>query len=132
MPLRVPPWRARSLGARGEDAAARLMRREGLRIVARNLDLGFGELDLVCEDRSSGALVVVEVKARLIDPRDPRSSHPESNITGAKRAKLRALTDALRRDERWSGRPVRIDVVAVLFERGRRRPSEVRRYASAL
>ena len=124
--------RRRSLGARGEDAAARLMRRSGCRVVARNLDLGFGELDLVCEDRSDGALVVVEVKARMGSARDPRSGSPESSITDAKRAKLRSLTSALMREERWRGRAVRIDVVAVVFTRGRRRPVAIRHYKSAV
>jgi len=131
-PIRVLLRRDRSLGARGEDAAAGLMRRKGLRVVARNLDLGMGELDLVCERRSDGALVVVEVKTRQIDPGDPRSARPESNITSAKRAKLRALTTALMGQDRWRGRTVRIDVVAVLYEKGRRRPLELRHYESAV
>ena len=124
--------RRRSLGARGEDAAARFMRRTGCRVVARNLDLGFGELDLVCEDRTDGGLVVVEVKARTGWAGDARSGSPESSITDAKRSKLRSLTSALMREERWRGRPVRIDVVAVVFAPGRRRPVAIRHYRSAV
>jgi putative endonuclease len=50
------------LGRTAEDAAAALLEREGLRIVARNVRLREGEIDLVCRD--GNAWVFVEVKCR--------------------------------------------------------------------
>jgi putative endonuclease len=49
-------------GRRGEDLAARFLEESGYRVVARNLHLPGGEIDLVCVDGMT--LVFVEVKAR--------------------------------------------------------------------
>ena len=56
------PWWRRWFGNRSERAAARFLRRQGHRIVARNWRCSLGELDLVTLDR--GCLVFVEVRAR--------------------------------------------------------------------
>jgi putative endonuclease len=54
----------RRMGAAGEDAALKHLRRAGLRLIDRNVRLGrTGELDLIMDDR--GYLVFVEVKAML-------------------------------------------------------------------
>jgi len=50
------------LGRAAEEAAAKLLERSGLRIVARNVKLRHGEIDLVCRDRE--IWVFVEVKCR--------------------------------------------------------------------
>lgn len=52
-------------GARGreaEDAAARFLEKQGLRIVDRNYRMRGGEIDLICQDGRT--LVFVEVRAR--------------------------------------------------------------------
>lgn len=119
----------RGVWARGERAAARVMRSAGCRVIARNLRLGPGEIDLLCFDRRAGEFVVVEVKAR-IDRGDGR--RPEDAITAAKKRKLVQLVRALQREDRVRGRPIRVDVVAVTFAPGRRRAVEVRRYERAV
>ncbi|MCC5823144.1 MAG: YraN family protein [Phycisphaerales bacterium] len=119
----------RGIWKRGERAAARAMRRAGCRVIARNLVLGPGEIDLLCLERKTGAFVVVEVKAR-IDRGDGR--RPEDAITAAKKRKLVQLARALQRDGRVRGKPIRIDVVAVVFASGRRRAVEVRRFEGAV
>src|SRR5262245_5729746 len=50
------------VGQEGEAAAEAFLRREGYRIIARNLRSSLGELDLVAED--GAVLVFIEVKAR--------------------------------------------------------------------
>jgi len=55
----------RRLGQEGESAAEAYLRQKGYRIVARNLRLSVGELDVVAEDGQ--VLVFVEVKARRTD-----------------------------------------------------------------
>ncbi len=57
--VRIP---SRKLGARGERRAAWYYRLRGYRIVARNVRLRDGEIDLVV--RRGGVLVFVEVKTR--------------------------------------------------------------------
>ena len=104
-------WR-RLFGRAAEDAAAELLRRRGLRVLARNWRSGPLELDLVCEDGDT--LVFVEVRAR--DTAGMVS--PLESLTSAKR---RALCKAARRylevTDGWA-RPCRFDVVAVLGGQG--------------
>lgn len=115
---------------RGERAAAAVMRRKGCRVVRRNLTLSPGEIDLLCVDRRTGVFVLVEVKARLVRAGETR--RPEDAITAAKRRKLLQLARTLLVEERVRGAGLRIDVVAVEFEPGVRRPSAVRHYERAV
>lgn len=132
--LRRPLWPApredrHGVWVRGERAAARVMRRAGCRVLARNLRLAPGEIDLLCQDRRSGEFVVVEVKARLART---HATRPEETVTATKRRKLIQLVHALQREQRVRGKPVRIDVVAVEFHPGRRRAASVRHYERAV
>lgn len=126
-------WRidesARGIWRRGERAAAWRMRRSGCRVIARNLRLGPGEIDLLCRHRRTGCYVLVEVKARIVSDGPWR---PEDQLTAAKRRKLLQLAGALRREERVRRAGLRIDLVAVEFERGKRRPAAVRHYERAV
>lgn len=110
---------------RGERAAAGVMRRAGCRVVARNLRLREGEIDLLCQERRGGRFVLVEVKARLVTGDGFR---PEDAVTHAKQTKLLTLARALMREERVRARGLRIDVVAVEFRSGERRPASVRHH----
>lgn len=71
-------------GARAEDLCAQLLRRAGLRILARNWRCRHGEIDLVAEDR--GTLVFAEVRLR----RSNRFGGAAESVTGAKRQRLLA------------------------------------------
>ncbi|MGH8736167.1 MAG: YraN family protein [Burkholderiales bacterium] len=71
-------------GARAEDLCAQLLRRAGLRILARNWHCRHGEIDLVAEDR--GTLVFAEVRMR----RDDRYGGAAESVTRAKRQRLLA------------------------------------------
>src|SRR5688572_20115087 len=50
----------KSLGQRGEDAAARYLKRKGYRLLARHLDSPLGELDIIAVDGRT--IVFAEVK----------------------------------------------------------------------
>ncbi|MCC6580214.1 MAG: YraN family protein, partial [Phycisphaeraceae bacterium] len=69
MNLRFPwRWIRRQLsrlatGQRGEQLAAQYLRRQGYRILARNLRFRFGEIDLLAMAPDGLTVVVVEVKA---------------------------------------------------------------------
>ncbi len=112
----------------GEDRDA--VWRRGFRVIKRNLRLSPGEIDLLCRDRGSGRFVLVEVKARLVDPGSNR--RPEDAITDAKRRKLLVLAKSLMRDDRVRDAGLRIDVIAVEFARGRHPPVAVRHYERAV
>jgi putative endonuclease len=71
-------------GARAEDLCAALLRRAGLRILARNWRCRHGEIDLVAEE--GGTLVFAEVRLR----RDAGYGGAAESVTAAKRARLLA------------------------------------------
>lgn len=73
-----------SLGVRAEELCADLLRRAGLRILARNWRCRLGEIDLVAEEGDT--LVFAEVRLR----RDARYGGAAESITAAKRARLLA------------------------------------------
>ena len=53
------------LGRRGEEAAARFLKRRGYKILYRNFRAPKGgEIDLVCREKATDTLVFVEVKTR--------------------------------------------------------------------
>jgi putative endonuclease len=73
-------------GRAAEEAAAVMLRREGYRVLARNLVTPYGEIDIVAERK--GALVFVEVKARRAGG---VAGTPEDALT---RAKIRRVARA--------------------------------------
>jgi putative endonuclease len=95
------------LGARGERAAARYLRRRGYAIVRRNWRGRAGEIDLVA--LHGGVLVFVEVKTRAQD----RFGGPIEAIGGEKRRRIARLAAEFLRAHRLEERSVRFDVVSV-------------------
>jgi len=71
-------------GARAEDLCAELLRKAGLRVLARNWRCRHGEIDLVAEEGST--LVFAEVRFR----RDQRYGGAAESVTAAKQARLLA------------------------------------------
>lgn len=71
-------------GAWAEDAAARLLERAGLRVVARNYRVRGGEIDLIAHE-PDGTTVFVEVKQR----RRSRFGTPGEHLGARKRALVR-------------------------------------------
>ncbi|HUN70299.1 MAG TPA: YraN family protein [Burkholderiales bacterium] len=69
-------------GARAEELCADLLRRAGLRVLARNWRCRHGEIDLVAEEGRT--LVFAEVRYR----RDARYGGAAESVTAAKRARL--------------------------------------------
>ena len=69
-------------GARAEELCAQLLRKSGLRVLARNWRCRHGEIDLVAEEGVT--LVFAEVRYR----RDPRYGGAAESVTAAKQARL--------------------------------------------
>ena len=120
----------KSVWVRGEEAAAKHIKSQGYKILARNLHLKMGEIDILCHDQANNCVVVVEVKARV--RKSDATPNPESNITAAKKRKLRTLAKAIRSREDCQGMGIRIDVVAVEFAADQTKPIAVRHYRSAV
>ncbi len=111
--LRAP----RPLAERGEQAAARYLRRRGYHIIARRDRSRLGEIDLVAVDGRT--VVFVEVKTR--DSAD--AGHPAEAVDAAKQRRLtRAALGYLKR-HRLLNCPARFDVVAITWPAGQPRPT---------
>ena len=109
----------RSLGDRGESAAARYLRRHRLRIVARQVRDVFGEIDLVAIDGRT--VVFVEVKTR----RTMTACQTLSAVTPEKQRRIsRSALRFMRRHDLLEC-AARFDVVAVIWPRQQRRPQVV-------
>lgn len=96
-----------ALGLLGEKTAARFLEGRGLRVVARRVRTGRGEIDLVALE--GGEVVFVEVKTR----QGAAFGLPEEAVTAHKRRQLRAAAETYLAEREMHRRPFRIDVVAV-------------------
>jgi putative endonuclease len=92
-------------GRLAEDLAARLIESRGGRILARNVRVGRGEVDLVAE--LDGEPVVVEVRS-VANPGGPLDATPLEAFDAAKAAQVRRLAGRLRCR--------RVDLMAVRFD----------------
>jgi putative endonuclease len=101
------------LGKRGESAAARHLRKQGLRIIARNFRARSGEIDIVAIEGQT--LVFVEVKSSL----DAGRGDPLQRINRAKARRIRRAAALCRKLAGREFPAIRIDGVAVDFIRGR-------------
>lgn len=101
----------RQRGQRGERLAAQHLKKQGYRLLARNVRSKHGELDLIALDPDRKTIVSVEVKAGAANPSYP----PERHVTAAKQRKIVALTAQFARRHRLTGCPFRFDVIAVEF-----------------
>ena len=122
----VRVWNRRllpTLGDRGETAALRHLLRSGLDVVARNVHIGGGELDLVAWDGDT--LVFVEVKTR--GRRDAFA--PQVAVNRAKEEQVTRLALAFCHRYGLETVPLRFDVMAVTLEEGR--PPEIRHFQKA-
>lgn len=106
----------RSLGERGERAAARFLRRRGMKIVARGQRERFGELDLVAVERRT--VVFVEVKTRI----SLRGGHPAEAVDDDKQRRILLAALAFLKRNRLLECAARFDIVAVTWPEGRGRP----------
>ncbi len=109
-------WAPKPLDVRGEQAAARFLRRRGLRILAWRDRSNLGEIDLVALDRRT--LVFVEVKSR----ESSDLGHPSEAVDREKQRRLTRAALAYLKRHRLLETPARFDVVAVTWPDGCRTP----------
>jgi putative endonuclease len=95
------------LGARGERAAEKYLKRHGYRIVTRNFRASGAEIDLVAMDGET--LVFVEVKTR----RSLAAGTPEEAVDMRKQSRLRRAGEAFASRYGAGERTMRFDIVAV-------------------
>lgn len=112
MPFDPRRWLARLLGDRGERLAARVLKRKGYRILARQCRGRLGELDLVALD--GDCLVFVEVKTRSTD----RAGRPGEAVDRNKRGRLTRAALAWLKSRNLLEHRSRFDIVAITWRPG--------------
>lgn len=100
--------RNQELGARGEEAATRFLRRRGYEIVERNWACFAGEADIVAIDGE--VLVFAEVKTR----RGIERGFPSEAVDRAKQERYERIALAYLRDHCTDEVVVRFDVIAIV------------------
>ncbi len=118
----ISHWRRRlfppkTLGQRGEEAAARYLRRRRYKILARGHRFRLGELDLVALDGRT--IVFVEVKTR----ESAEVGHPSEAVDHDKQRKLTQMALSFLKRHRLLEYPTRFDVIAITWPPGGRRPT---------
>ena len=97
----------KAIGATVEHAALEFLQARGLELLARNVQVRGGELDLVMQDGAS--MVFVEVRYRA----DPAFGGGAASVDRGKRRKLvHAAQLFLARNPRLANAPCRFDVIA--------------------
>jgi len=102
-------WLARAFGNRGERLAAKHLRRQGYKIIARQFTNRYGEIDIIARD--GDCLVFVEVKTR----KDNAAGDPAEAVNHAKQKQLtRAALGYLKSKGLLDARS-RFDVIAITW-----------------
>jgi putative endonuclease len=110
-------FRPKPLGRRGEDAAAKYLKRQGYRLIARGVRSRLGELDIIAADGRT--VVFVEVKTR----RSGDAGHPTEAIDAAKQRRMTRAALAYLKAKGLLDYSARFDVVAVTWPEDARRPT---------
>lgn len=98
----------RQSGRRWEARARDYLRRHGVKVLLAGYECRFGEIDLVCVDGQT--LALVEVRARG----SGSVAAALETVDARKRRKLvRTARHFLMRHPEWSERPLRFDVIAI-------------------
>lgn len=96
-------------GDSAEGLAAKFLQKKGLRILGRQYRTKLGEIDLIAKDGDE--IVFVEVKAR----KSAAFGYPEESVTPAKLRKIANTAEMYMREKNFTGRPYRVDVIAIEF-----------------
>lgn len=112
----------KSLGQRGEDFAARYLKRLGYKIVGRQVDLGVGELDIVAVDVHAvggRTIVFVEVKTRASDA----AGQPAEAVDAERQTRLTRAAVAYLKAHGLLEYRARFDVIALIWPAGAKQPT---------
>lgn len=115
------------IGQRGEQAAARLLRRKGLIVVAHGESDRAGEIDLIAVDRRNRLLIFVEVKTFATE----KPGHPAERVDEEKQRRITGAALRFLKRKRLLGIATRFDVIAVWWQRDSTEPDRIEHYESA-
>lgn len=101
-----------TLGQRGERRAAQFLRKQGMKILTRNVRTPRGEIDIVALDKKT--LVIVEVRTQS----DTAVKRPEQSIRDDKKRHVLHAAHYFIRTRKLEHLQSRIDVVAIVWPPG--------------
>lgn len=116
-------WLRKLFGDRGERTAARFLRKQGYRILARQVRNSFGEIDLIALD--GDVIVFVEVKTRST----LSAGLPVEAVDHRKQQQITRTALAWMKRRRLLDQQGRFDVVAILWQSGN--PPQIQHYRNA-
>lgn len=107
----------RLLGDKGERAAAKYLRKQGMKILARQSKNRIGEIDIIALD--GDCIVFVEVKTRS----STNNGQPFEAVNPSKQAKLTRLALVWLKQNNRLNSSARFDVVSVIWPPDAKRPT---------
>lgn len=111
--------KTKDIGYLGESAAAKFLKKNGYKILERNLHVSHNELDIVAVNKKDKIIAFVEVKARSVD-KDLYSPFgtPASAVTRQKQARtIDAARGYLLKRKKAKGLQPRLDVIEVYLSK---------------
>ena len=109
----------KDIGAIGENAAVKILKKSRYKILARNIHISHNELDIVALHKKSGMIVFVEVKTRSVnfDLYSPFGT-PSDAVTKQKQMRtIQAARGYLNANPRLNKYQPRFDVIEVYLEK---------------
>lgn len=109
----------KDIGAIGENAAVKFLKKSRYKILARNIHISHNELDIVALHKKSGMIVFVEVKTRSVnsDLYSPFGT-PSDAVTRQKQMRtIQAARGYLNANPRLNKYQPRFDVIEVYLEK---------------
>lgn len=106
----------RLFGDRGENAAAKFLKRKGYRVLARQFSTRWGELDLICLD--GDCIVFAEVKTRRSDS----TTRPGEAVDQRKQRHLTKAAMFWLKQNQLLEHKARFDIVAVVWPDDSKQP----------
>lgn len=100
----------KSLGNLGEDVAQKYLTKKGYKIIERNFQTKWGEIDLICRERDT--IVFVEVKTRVGE----RFGLPEDAFNRDKLTRLKRNAVAYMSFRAKNFNKYRIDAVCIVLD----------------
>lgn len=109
----------KDIGAIGENAAVKILKKSRYKILARNIHISHNELDIVALHKKSGMIVFVEVKTRSVnsDLYSPFGT-PSDAVTKQKQMRtIQAARGYLNANPKLNKYQPRFDVIEVYLEK---------------
>jgi putative endonuclease len=109
-----------NLGRRGEEAAARILKENGYKILKRNYKTRFSEIDIIARDKDT--ICFIEVKTRFSD----RFGAPLESITLLKQKKIFQSALCFLKENNFFDCKARFDVVSITFRDKQAQPELIK------